>query len=444
MAKKIAAKADQRVGFGHIPKFTAYMKQGTVVPTVIERYTGDPWIYFGKRNLWPEEMRELAFNCGPLERSMHTLAMMIAGNGVKFYDREGNELEDAKGVFINELLKDTTEEDFLFACAYDIAFLNSCSIVVRRELGGEIARLDHLDVSRLRSGQLQDDGRPSEYYWSTDWKRYRTGARYEPKAIPRYMGERERSDRSVIYSKGYTQGSTGDAYAVPWWTGCINAAQTWAKVDRFNSGQIDTGFMAGMHLHTFTNKPDNELEAYDERVMNAYTGATSRGLWHTYGLPGEGAPVLTPIPFTSYAGQLDEIRNGSASVIYSTYGIPGALVNELTKTGMDGAATALIQARALVDSMLVRPKRQLLTKAITRVMNDKGLVNVWETRVDPIDFIDQGEDDVLARQAYLRSVKVNEYREDVLDKEPLPGEEGEKLLIESGSKAPTDTTNADI
>ena len=118
------------------------MKQGTVVPTVIERYTGDPWIYFGKRNLWPEEMRELAFNCGPLERSMHTLAMMIAGNGVKFYDREGNELEDAKGVFINELLKDTTEEDFLFACAYDIAFLNSCSIVVRRELGGEIARLD--------------------------------------------------------------------------------------------------------------------------------------------------------------------------------------------------------------------------------------------------------------------------------------------------------------
>lgn len=418
---------------GHIPKLMAYMKQGSVVPVVQTQYTGEPWVNFGRRNLWPEELLELILNCAPLSRCAHSLALMIAGDGIKFYSKSGDEIEEARNILNDELLRETTEEDFLFALAYDIATLNAPSIIVRRSIGGDIVRLDHLDVSRLRSGKLTEDGRPSEYWWSTDWSRRSTDERYRPTPIPRYRGDEERFERSVIYAKAYTPGRRGDEYAIPWWTGVIKAAEVWAKVDRFNQTQIDTGFMAGMHLHTFTNRPDAQLKEYDERVMNAYSGAAARGIWHTYGTPAEGAPQLTPIPFTSYAGQMDEIRNGAASVIYSGYGIPGPLVNELTKTGMDGASTALIQAKALVESMLVKPKQQLITKTLVRIMNDKGLADVWEARIEPKDFIDQGEDDVLARQAYLRSVTVDEYREKVLGMEKLGGEDGSKLLIESGS-----------
>lgn len=441
MAKKKQVEAmAERVDFeGHIPKLMAYMKQGSVVPVVQTQYTGDPWVNFGKRNLWPEELLELILNCAPLSRSVHSLALLIAGNGVKFFDKDGKEVEEARDVLNDELLSETTEEDFLFSCAYDIASLNAPSIVVRRGLGGDIVRIDHLDVSRLRSGKLGIEGRPESYYWSTDWSRRSTDERYRPEEIPRYQGDEKKFERSVIYGKSYMPGRRGDEYAIPWWTGVIKAAEVWAKVDRFNQTQIDTGFMAGMHLHTFTNRPDDQLKLYDERVMNAYSGAAARGIWHTYGTPAEGAPELTPIPFTSYAGQMDEIRNGAASVIYSGYGIPGALVNELTKTGMDGAGTALIQAKALVEAMLVKPKQQLLTKTLVRILNDKGLENVWEARIDPIDFIDQGKDEVMARQAYLRSMTVNEYREMELDMPALKDDRGGKLLIESGS-APAETT----
>lgn len=121
---------------GHIPKLFAYMKQGSVVPVVDNRYTGEKWVDFGAKNLWPEELAELVLNVAPLSRSVHALALMIAGDGIKFFDKKGDEIEDARNVLTNELLSETTEEDFLFQCAYDIAFLNAPSIVVRRDRGG--------------------------------------------------------------------------------------------------------------------------------------------------------------------------------------------------------------------------------------------------------------------------------------------------------------------
>ena len=72
-----------------LPKFKAYLKEGTNAPLVEERYTGNPWVYFGADNLFLEHMRTLADNCVPLQRCVEMSAAFIAGNGIKFKDREG-------------------------------------------------------------------------------------------------------------------------------------------------------------------------------------------------------------------------------------------------------------------------------------------------------------------------------------------------------------------
>ena len=68
-------------------------------------------------------------------------------------------------------------------------------------------------------------------------------------------------------------------------------------------------------------------------------------------------------------------------------------------------------------------------------MNDKGLTEVWEARIDQIDLVEPGNDEVLGRQAVLRSMTINEYRERELELETIDG--GERLLIEAGSQAGT-------
>jgi len=423
---------------GDIHRMRAYMKQGTATPAVIEKYTGEDWVFFGLRNLWPEQMRSLADNCAPLEASMQALARMVAGRGITFHDREGNELPEAQRLF-DTWMSDTTQEDFLFASAYDVAFLNALSWVPRRS-ASDIVRLDHLDVMRLRSGKLNEEGRADAFYWCANWARRNRGNidadRFKVRTIPRYDPMRPEAE-AVMYVKAYKQGQ--DVYGLPWWTGIIKAAEVWTSVDAYNKTQIDTGFSAKVHLHTFTNKDEADLDKYDERVMDAYSGSMGRGIFHTYGTPGEGAPIITVMPRGNNAGELDEIRTESAKVIYSGYGMPPILMGADVGTGLDGAANAIRQAHQTVMQMLVIPKQQMITKGLVRLMNNAGLDNVWEAKIDQIDLINEGQDEVMNRQAYLRSVTVNEHREKVLDMPPLT-EGGDTILLSSGNAPAGQTT----
>lgn len=419
MAKKkaVAATAKREAFSGHIPKLMAYLPSGNVAPFVEERYTGNAWVEFGKRNLFPQMMRTLVDNCAPLERCITTAAMLIAGQGVKFYDKNGEEIEEAVAVF-DELMEGTTQEEFLFASAYDIAFLNARSWVVRRAAGADIVRLDHMDVSRLRADKMVEGVVPG-YWYSSNWVRYRQGKQYEPEPIVAYGGD-VRDARELMYTKAYKQGR--DIYGEPWWLGAIKAAEVWAKVDKYNETQIDTGFSASVHLHTFTNRDDEELAKYDDRVTKAYTGSMGRGIFHTYGTPEEGAPQITPLQRGDHAGELDDIADRCERVIANAYGMPLALMGIEVKTGMDGASAALEQAYKQVMQMLILPKQQMITRDLVKLMNDKGLTDVWEARIDQLDLIADGLDARARGEAYLRSVSVNEYREKELDMEPMEDE----------------------
>lgn len=436
MARKGAIKAQaEGIGFGHIPKFYSYLPQGSVTPRIEERYTNDKWVWFGKRNLWPSEMVELVQNTAPLQRCINTLAQLIAGNGIRFFNKAGTEIEEARDT-LQELLQHTTEEDFLYGLAHDIAFLNAPFGTVRRGFGGKIVRLDHMDVSRMRSGEIaKETGDPTHYYWSTNWAKRSTHERYKEVEIPIYTPGKVTAGREAFYGKTYSPGSQGDVYALPWWLGCKNACEVWAKVDKYNENQIDTGFAPGVHLHTFTNKTGKELLEYDDQVIEAYTGVKGQGLWHTYSVPGDNmAPQVTPIERGNHAGELDEIRDGAERVIYNSYGMPAILMGVETKTGMDGASSAIQQAQVQLDRLLVLPKQQIITKLLTRIMNDIGHKDVWEAKMDAISLVAPEQDQDLSRMATMAAMTKNEYRTTVLKLDPLPPEIGDTLLKEGTQK----------
>ena len=75
MAKKETIELKAKTG-----SMYAYLRQGSVAPFIREeRWTTDPWIWHGRKNLFPEYIRALVDNCGPLERCITMLAQFIAG-----------------------------------------------------------------------------------------------------------------------------------------------------------------------------------------------------------------------------------------------------------------------------------------------------------------------------------------------------------------------------
>ena len=411
-------------------KFRAYLKDGTSAPIVEERYTGSPWVWFGLDNLFPNAMRTLADNCVPLGRCVEMAAMFIAGKGIKFKDREGNEVEAAQQRF-QQWMTDTTEESFLYATALDIALLNTKAWAVRRAAGGAIARLDHMDVSRIRAAKMME-GRIPSYYFSSDWSKVGTRGgvsteRYKPIELPAFDPSRP-APTELHYSKQYKQGR--DYYGEPWYLACVADAEVWAKVPVFNRTQIDTGFKASVHLHTYISPDTKDLDQYDKDIEDAYTGAAGRGIFHTFGSSEENAPVLNVLPRGDHAGELDTIRDNAERVIVRGYGIPDILYRMDTTGGLTSQGSALKAALEQFQATFVEPKQQMICKDLVRLMNLDGLTDVWEAEIEELEPF---KEDAQTEKIVLATMTVNEIR-DEMDLPPLEDERGEKI---PGLTAPT-------
>jgi hypothetical protein len=412
-------------------RFLSYMKQGTNAPQVVERYTGNPWVYFGANNLFPEAMRTLADNCVPLSRCVEMAAMFISGDGIKFKDREGNELEAAQKLF-QSWLADTTEEAFLYATAMDVALLNTLSWQVRRAAGAGIVRLDHIDVSRIRAAEMKDRRIPA-YWFSSDWSRVGTrgGAedRYRPIEIPAYDPKKP-APIELWYAKTYKQGR--DYYGEPWYLSAVPDCEVWAKVPVFNRTQIDTGFKPTIHLHLPYSGDPKEVDKVIDDIRDAYTGANAEGLFCTFGLPGEVGATLTPIERGDRAGELDLIRDNAERVIVRGYGVPDILYRMDTTGGLTSQGSALKAAMDQFQSTFVEPKQKLITRSLVKLLNDAGMADVWEAEIEELEVF---EEESYTEKIMLTAMTVNEIR-DEMDMPPLDDDRGLMIPSLDGAASP--------
>lgn len=387
------------------PKFFAYLKQGDIAPYVREeKWTQDPWIHHGEDNLWPEKLRTLVDNCAPLERAITMLAKFIAGHGLRFYappdanGKRGPELPAAQAKF-QEWMADSSEEEFLWRCAYDLAHGLGVTFNVRMapkgETGGTIARLDHLDRFGLRSGKL-DAGRVNEYWWSTDWKRYKettSDPLYKPIRLPAWDPAKPQRI-STIFRKSYRPREP--YYGGLFWLGAWTAAEVWTKVDNYNRSQIDMGFTPGMVLGVPFQGTESEWDEQDEAYEVAYTGPNGKGLLTFPMAPGDAVPFFQKLDRGNHAGEIDTIKAGAADTIYSTIGIPELLMRDRAE-GLTSQERAIAIRLQQMERTVVEPLRKFITQPIQQLMSVSG-IECYEACFESLKVFDpaQSEAEILA------------------------------------------------
>lgn len=435
MAKrKAAAKgggAEVRLATPRGPKFFAYTPQNSIAPEVREeKYTTDPWVWHGRNNLFPENVRALFDNCGPLERCGTLGGQFFAGHGIRFYNEAGEEMPEAQKLF-QELMGENSEEEFLKRMGYDAAHGLGIAMIVRRSATGEIVRIDHLDRFGLRSGKMKA-GKVDTYYWSPDWCRFqenRTDKEYEPIAIPAFdfSPDGRKDARACIFKCDYRPREP--YYGKVFWLGCYAAAETWTRVDEYNRTQIDTGFSPGVILGTRFEGTERQMDEYDEKMERVMMGSRGRGVLHFVMSTGEEAPFCEVLDKTNHAGELDEIRSGSADVIYDVYGIPSLLLRD-REAGLTSQERAISMRLQQFQRTWVEPLQKMLTQPLVQVMALKGM-KVWEAKIEPLNIFDP----VQSEAVIMASTTVDEAREQ-RGEEELKGEDGKKLLVTVKAVAP--------
>ena len=421
--------------------FAAFLKDGSVAPYVTEEITREKWVWFGADNLAPERWRELADNCVPLGRCVDTAALFIAGGGVRFVDEQGEEIEQAHARF-QEWMADSTEEEFLYRTALDVALLNAYAWdIVPLKGGRKVGRIRHRDSTRLRIGKPSQDGKVNEYWYSNDWTLYRTRQRYKPTPLEVFRYSDEMIGKAgTLYAKTYKQGK--DFYGEPWWLVATADAEVWAKVPRFNATQLDTGFSPTVHLHLLTERDEKDIDKLYDNIVDSYQGATGQGIFLTFGREGENV-TLTKLERGDHAGELDLMRTNAEKVVVRAYGMPNVLYGmDDVSSGMDGASAALEQAVQQFQRTFVEPRQAMITAHLCKLMILDG-IKVWDCEIAPLNIVDAKVDQVQDRMAYMRAVTVNEHREMRLELPPLE-EGGDMLLIAADKVDAMDTDKEEV
>lgn len=418
-------------------KFHAYLREPTVAPFVPKEDPSQiPYVYHGLDNLYPENLRILVDNCAPLERSITQLSEFVAGMGVRFYDKEGNEIKEAQAKF-QEWMIDTTEEQFLAQTAYDLSHGLGMTWAVRRAAGGDIVRLDHRSRFGFRAAKTEG-GKIPAMYWSNDWREAEwntSNEKFKPVAIPTFdwTDGGPKYPEAIIFEKQYHP--TEPVYGRVFWLGCKRAAEVWVKVDNYNRTQLDTGFAPAVMLGTRFDGTDAEIDKHEERIELGLTGSMGKGLLVFTMGPGEEEPFFQALPKGNHAGEIDEVRDGSAQVIYQTFGIPELVMQDKAE-GLSSQERALAIRLQQLQRTVVSTLQKLPGRALTRLMNMAG-IPVWETKFMPLEIFDPVQSEAIL----LASQTVDEAREQ-RGYEPLEDKEAGKMLLTQAAKLPSNPAEA--
>lgn len=423
-------------------RFVAFYPQPGLSPKVEEQQFQPPnekHVWYGKNNLFPEYIRTRADNCGPLERCMSMLAQFIAGEGIKFYTKAGEEVKEAQAAF-QSLLRNTTEEEFLWRTGYDLAHGLGLAWIPRRSASGDIVRLDHLDVVGYRSGPMEDDtdadGLPTKRvktaYWSSDWAAHqanKTDDRFKPVMMPVFQfGENAKMyPASVLYDKIYKPRQP--YYSVPWFLPAMPACETWEQVDEYNRTQLATGFtpaiVAGFRMEGTESDMDRQLE----KLEQAYQGAQGSAMFPFPMGPGEQEPFFKELKRGNHAGELDEMRTGASDVICDVYGVPTILFRDRSE-GLTSQADSVGQRLQQFERTLVRPMQKLITRNLVKLLN---IPEVWEAKIEPLQIFDP----VQSEAVMLASTTVDEAR-DQAGKDAHEDPKVGAMLLAQAQKLPSD------
>lgn len=414
MAKRrtTAAKRARRVSF------KAYLRESSVAPVVDRDVIAQDWVWHGMDNLYPVHLRKLVDNCGPLERSITQLSEFVAGTGITFVDRDGKTIDGAQEVF-QEWVSEMGEEAFLARCGYDVSHGLGLTLTVRRAFGGEIARVDHSPRMVWRMGKTREGYAPVMYR-SGDWAKALSDVEYKPEGVELFdITGKMRTEEGVIFERQYHP--LEPVYGRLFWMGAMRAAEVWVKVDNYNRTQIDTGFTPSVIIGTRFEGTEEEVAKHEDDVNLTMTGSGGKGaVVFTMGA-GEGEPFFRELSRGNHAGELDQIGNRCADVIYDTFGIPSLLMRD-REGGLTSQERAIAIRLQQLQRTVVARKQRMITAPLVKLMNLSG-VPVWDARISPLQIFDP----VQSEKVMLLSRSVNEVRADAgLEARP----DGEQILAE--------------
>lgn len=390
----------------------------TVTPSVDSRkHRKKEYIYFGKDNLFPNYLIDLADNCSIHRALLETKSKFIAGEGFIFEGEDGQ-------VSAAEKFLEGLDRDFLRKTATDMSYFNGFYWQSKFERGGNVSYLRNIDFSYVRSGKMNENGEIEKYYFTPDWA-FATkktsfkpeDAIYEPKPIASWYS----SDRALVKKRGeLIEGKTYSPgklfYAEPSYLGALNYIEISNQIAEFHKNNLDNGMVGSMHIHLFEDLSDSEKRRKVEKgISQKFVGSENAGkVVVTWSTNPDMKTLVESIPVND-SHEMFTLLNGKVSEeIVMAHRTPMALAGIKVATGLQSDEALTRSNMEFYQNTVIRPSQRVIEESLDRVLERNGIkVKTVIKPLRPIDIL--GSEELMSQVMTINEIRTKVLGIDVLE-----------------------------
>lgn len=390
----------------------------TVTPSVDSRRNKKKdYIYFGKDNLFPDYLIDLADNCSIHRALLETKSKFISGEGFSF---EG---EDSQ-ISAAEKFLESLDNDFLRKTATDLSYFNGFYWQSKFERGGNVAYLRNIDFSYVRSGKMNENGEIEKYYFTPDWK-FATkrnsfkpeDAIYEPKPIASWYS----SDRALVKKRGeLIEGKTYSPgklfYAEPSYLGALNYIEISNQIAEFHKNNLDNGMVGSMHIHLFEDLSDGEKRRKVEKsINNKFSGSENAGkVVVTWSTNPDMKTLVESIPVNDSHEMFTLLNSKVSEEIVMAHRTPMAMAGIKVATGLQSDDSLSRANMEYYQNTVIRPLQTVIEDSLDKVLDRNGIkVKTVIKPLRPIDIL--GSEELMSQVMTINEIRTKVLGIDVLE-----------------------------
>tara|TARA_R110001606_G_scaffold368507_2_gene524346 strand:- start:490 stop:1620 length:1131 start_codon:yes stop_codon:yes gene_type:complete len=327
---------------------------------LIRSVRGKEWMSYGLSNLFPQELIEIYNTSAMHQTACHAVTDAIVGQG---FLKVGSEHINLDGETLDIVFKKIALDYVLFG-GY------SLNLVWNKE-GTRIAELYHIPFANVRSGQKDEDGDITHYYYGEDWTNVR---KYKPREYRKFSPTDNKGDNAsqIYYTYDYQPGQ--DFYPLPSYMGALTDCELDARISRFHNQNLKNGLNPSMFIQFRSGIPTNEeRQTIYSEINAAFSGEENAGkAFMSFSRPGEEMEI-TPISNES-SDYYTILEQRITSRIMTAHRITSAKLLGISEaSGFSNNAEEIVVAYQHFLATTIKPKQETLTTSLEFVLRFLGL-----------------------------------------------------------------------
>ena len=330
------------------------------IPTfTTPKANGKGFIKFGKDNLWPQFLIELAKHSSLHNAILQSEVLYTYGAGLQ---PDSNSV--ATLMWLNHPNPYETVNDIYKKCILDYCMFGGFALnIIWSTDEKSISQVYHVDFSKLRCGEPDERGFVENFYFANDW----TKSSEKGKLIKAYDPSKKKGSQ-IYYFKEYQPSSP--VYPLPTYVGSLDWIAIDKEISNFHLSHLINGMSPNWAINFANGIPtEEERRKIKQQIEDNYCGSDNSGKFIlTFCDNAEQLPTFQNLSADNLDEQFLQLQNSVLQEILSGHRVVSPLLVGIKTEGQLGGATELETAYAIYRATVIKPMQSRIVKVFNELL----------------------------------------------------------------------------